>query len=90
MNRRAAITISRAQEGAPMQPHANKGPFRVPEDQVDAGRNTDLPRQSDSPESLDADIRQGAARLRFDPSRSVAHPPVDKSGNYDSSGDRGL
>jgi hypothetical protein len=43
----------------------------VPQDQVNAGNNNTIPREVDSPESLDEEITQGADRERIDPQHSV-------------------
>ncbi|HSX32468.1 MAG TPA: hypothetical protein VLF43_04340 [Candidatus Saccharimonadales bacterium] len=58
------------------QPSDDDAAIPVPQDLVQAGHDTNEP-QADSPESLDAEIAEGANREDIDPHHSIDRPSVD-------------
>lgn len=58
-------------------------PRQVPQDQVEAGHSTNMPRPGGAPESLDDDLSRGSDREKVDPHHSITRPnqPVISPGN---------
>lgn len=72
------VTQPADQTPLPLQeePGATNQRMDIPDEQVLAGHDTNLPRD-DSPESLDQDISEGANREQIDPDHSIVRPDVD-------------
>lgn len=59
------------------EPGVTNQDHTVPHDALEAGHDTDLPQTSDSPESLDKEITDGANRENIDPHHSITRPSLD-------------
>jgi hypothetical protein len=78
-------SMSQAPTNNQTEPGTTNQDMPVPEDEKNAGHDTNLPRTFDSPESLDQELSEGANREDIDPDHSMPRPEgvdsIDKEEN---------